>query len=225
MNDQEKKQHEVDVTTEFIKSKFAMEKKAIEKILFETYYRDFKERIENGTDPRNLQEELLFKEVRSKVSGTRNLAIRGFWWFTFTINPSLFRDRSEYLSRLKKKVEKFVRKKCVKRAIWTFELTKEEVPHSHLLMELSDENPIARHTFEKGTLNTFKDVGYVKQKPAPQEWVADKVKYLLGEKWDEEKESMINNDRVWREKEGLDPFYTLGGWGDYLDAPPPASEG
>jgi len=216
----ESKEYKEQCQTEDIIDAVNAERKARQKILFEVYYNDYKERIAQGADPQTYIEELFFNRVRTKVKGTRNIAITGYWWFTFTIDKSRFTD-GDYLERLKKKVNKFITKKVVKRAIWCYELTKEEMPHVHMLIEVDNENPVAKHTFDKGVVNTFKDVGHVKTKKCPEEWVKDKVQYLLGNKWDEEKEDMITKDREWRQSVDLQPYYEIGGWGDYLDAPHP----
>lgn len=50
-----------------------------------------------------------------------------------------------------------------------------------------------------------KHIWIVKAKP---EWVAQKKDYILGIKWDSEKDRKCMHDRVWREREGLSPYYT-----------------
>jgi len=223
MNPDEKKLYEDQDISDHYDEVLKAKKKAREKILFETYYMDYKTRIQEGADPQTFREDLFFKEVRSKVKGTRNIAITGYWWFTFTVDASRFTDGT-YLERLQTKVNKFTRKKCIKRAIWNFELTKEQMPHAHMLIEIDNDNPVAKHTFEKGFLNTFKDVGHVKAKKCPDEWVKDKIDYIKGIKWDEDKDTMIASDQQWRLRVGLQPYYEVGGWGDILTPPPPASE-
>jgi len=181
------------------------------KLLKDSYYNDFKERIDAGSKPNDVYEEFLFKKVNTLVTNTRNVAVQGFWFLTFTINRGFFPDES-YLPRLQKKIDKALTKKCVARAIWTFELTKDKIPHAHMLLELDPANPIAKHTFEKGFQNTFKDVGFVHFKHVPEAHIQDKLDYIRGIKWDTEKDVMIEEDRIWREQVGLDPVYSTGDW-------------
>lgn len=200
-----------------------MKRKAIKKVMFDIYVEEFRAKLENGAEAKDAYEEVVMADLRTRVKNTRNIAARGWWWITFTINASLFSTSDEYLPRLMKKVDKANSKKCVGRSMWSYELTKEGVPHCHYLLELSEKELISKDKLFKGFQNTFKDVGYVKIKNCPPEWVKDKVLYLKGEKWDEDKDEMVAIDRDWRKTVGLQPYYEKGEWGDVLDAPPTPS--
>lgn len=194
----------------------AAKRKARQKILYELAYADYKERLYGDIKPRDLTEALFFKDAKTMAKGTRNLSIVGYYWLTFTINPSLFESPELYMERLKKKVEKFTRRKCVLKALWNYELTANSVPHSHMLIELDPKEPVAKHKFESGINNTFKDVGYVNIKKCPDDRVPDKVQYILGNKWDEDKVDMVEKDRLWRRSEGIEDIYKTGDWGSLL---------
>jgi len=196
-----------------------MKRKAIKKVMFDVYVEEFRAKLENGAETKDVYEELIMADLRTRVKNTRNIAATGWWWITFTVNPSLFSESEDRLSRLMKKVSKATTKKCVGRAVWTYERTKEKMPHCHLLLELSSSEPISKDKLFKGFSNTFKDVGYVKIKRCPPEWVKDKILYIKGEKWDEDKDEMIADDKEWRIEIGLRPYYSTGEWGDLLDAP------
>lgn len=197
-----------------------MRKKAMEKILFELHYNDFKEKLSSGAPGEDPLEQEVLKISSKLVKGTRNISVTGYWWFTFTINPALFIHKEEYLHRLKKQVEKAMTKKCVGRAVWNYELTKDGVPHSHCLIQMDEDNLISKDKLFKGFQNTFKDVGFVKFIHTNEEWVQDKIEYLKGNKWDEDKLEMITEDIRWRFENGINQIYTKGDWGALLDGPP-----
>lgn len=208
---------------EYVASNHKQMVKAVEKVLFEHHYNHFKAQVESGAEPTNAYKAFAADKCRKLVTGTRNIAMEGYFWLTFTINPGLFKSADEQLPRLQKKIAKLNSKKCVLRSIWNLELTDKGVPHSHYLIELNPDNPISKDKFESGVLNTFKDVGYVKMKICPQSQVSDKIEYLKGNKWDEDKQVMVLHDREWRQTLGLEEIYTHGiPWPDsLLDGPAP----
>lgn len=162
----------------------------------------------------------LVQDVRNVLKQRKEVATSGYYWITCTVNPS---KSTATLERLKFKIEKAVKKKCLKRSIYNFELTKEGRPHVHCLTEV-DPSCISDSKFRNSWKNTFKDVGHVLIKRCRNAWVDDKVAYLMGQKDDPEKQDMIEADKVWREEEGLEPIYKVN-WdeegGDlHLDEPP-----
>jgi len=203
------------------------QKKALEKIMYEAYYNDYKTRIEHGAQPNDFLEEKVFSLVRSKVKNSRDVAAQGYWWLTYTVNPALFSSSDDYLPLLQKKVSKALTKKCVLKALWTYELTKEQVPHCHMLLQLDPANPISVCKLKSGFQNTFKDVGFVHVKPCPDNYVADKIQYLKGNKWDDDKDEMVEADRQWRKKVQIEDLYSQGVWEEegacILTPPPPQS--
>lgn len=202
---------------EYVASNHKQMVKAVEKVLFEHHYNHFKAQVESGTIPTNAYKAFAADKCRKLVDGTRNLAVVGYFWLTFTIDPSLFKSADEYLPILQKKIAKLNSKKCCLRSIWNFELNERGVVHSHYLIHLNPEYPVSHSKFTKGVLNTFKDVGFVKMLTCPESWAIDKIQYLKGNKWDEDKEVMVQIDREWRQTQGLEEVYTFGDpWPDHL---------
>lgn len=195
---------------EYVASNHKQMVKAVEKVLFEHHYNHFKTLLESGAEPTNAYQIFAADKCRKLVTNTRNIAMQGHFWLTFTIKPGLFQSTDEYLPRLQKKIAKANSKKCILWSMWNLELTHDGVPHSHCLVELNEQHPISKSKFEDGILNTFKDVGFVKMKVIPSSWLQDKVDYLKGIKWDEKKESMIQADKAWRQELGLQDVYVYG---------------
>lgn len=201
---------------EYEADNYEAHRKAMKKVMFEAHYNDIKARLDTGQTPQGVYETFCFKKVQKLVKDTRNYAMIGYAWLTFTINKANFSSSDEYLPRLQRQVAKANTKKWISRSMWNFELTEQGVPHVHYLFQFSQINTIRKDKFVKGFCSTFEKVGYVDIKKIPDDWVKDKVDYLKGIKWDEDKLPMVLADRAWRAEQGLQDVYVHGDWADHL---------
>lgn len=83
--------------------------------------------------------------------------------------------------------------------------------HCHILLEFKD----VRYDNVKRSIHTIFDklCGtslHVNVKPCYEKWLQDKKQYLRGNKWDEEKDDKIQQDKLWRQEFNIDPLYTYG---------------
>lgn len=158
--------------------------------------------------------QLTTKLYKQKVSSEH------YW---VSVNPS----NDKELDELIKKVDKYVGRRFITGIIYTYEWCRNGTPHVHMLvhqLELSDKD------FRKNTKNTFKNlVGNLKCidiKRVPSDWIQDKIDYLQGNKWDPEKDDMIESDKLKREEFELEPYYAFGSFAPQegghhsLDGPP-----
>lgn len=160
--------------------------------------------------------QMLYDEVQLlKEQNNRETSQQYYYWITF--NPK----EDITLTQLKKFADKLLSKKWITDAIYNYEQrgkTLEECGkgmHIHML--------ILRNKFhtthaKRETYNTFKkltgipkDIFDVKCfKAIPYSWGKDKIDYLQGKKWDEEKDCMVEMDAVFRQKNNLSTYYTYG---------------
>lgn len=128
-----------------------------------------------------------------------------------TVNPK--DDVS--LEDLVKHTEKYTAQKHVTSADWVYEQrgSAEEQAgtgkHVHMLVTTKT----CKSDFIKRTQGKFKAlVGnerHVHISHVKPEWVADKRKYMQGEKTGDGKDVKVQIDKVWREKNNLLPYYTI----------------
>jgi len=139
---------------------------------------------------------------------------RGTKYLWVTVNP---KEQDDIVGSLNFSIVKLQSKKWVKSIRWTFEQRgeiEEEMGkgiHLHMLVERCDETKrldSARRTihdiFDKWCGSTL----HVKINRCYDNWVEDKIQYLQGNKWDDEKDDKISMDKLWRESIGIQSFYS-----------------
>lgn len=112
---------------------------------------------------------------------------------------------------LLKKIQKLAKKRSIEGTMYCIEWNKNQEPHCHILvhqLQCSDTD------FRKNTKNTFKNLvdntRCINIRGVPEDWIEEKKEYIRGEKWDTEKDEMIEYDRYKREQLGLEPYYCTG---------------
>lgn len=150
----------------------------------------------------------LYDEVKEIKN---NSDIKNLW---ITVNPQ---ENPEVLQDLQLAIEKLRYKKFVLKLQYSFEQrgeTEEDAGkgvHLHMLLQrdLSTRYDNVKRSihniFDKLCGNSL----HVCIKPCYDSWVEDKVSYLQGQKWDEDKDDKVKYDKLWRDKLGLKPTYTF----------------
>lgn len=106
---------------------------------------------------------------------------------------------------------KIIQKKWIKTYYYTHEQRGEILPdlgkgyHVHLLIESKCSKPQSQ--VHREVYNTAKHLignhRHIDCRKVPQTWVNDKIDYLKGNKWDEEKDAKLQMDIIFRDKNGL----------------------
>ncbi len=149
-------------------------------------------------------------------------------YFFVTICPP---DSPDMLSRLKRVVERLLKRKNIERYIMAYEQRTEAFEpllplkgvHAHILLKSRS----SYDTISRSVKNLVGEWIY-KVDCKKEAWVGDKVQYLLGHK-DAAKEAMCNADRDFRSHYKLDNIYYTGKWPTLPDrraegdVPPPPS--
>lgn len=146
----------------------------------------------------------LYEEILSKIDDDTKLA-----WVTFNPSPQT------PLTTILKLCDNIVKKKWIDNASYSLEQRGKDSStmgtgiHVHFLFK-DIKKPVSH--IHREIFNTVKNyVGnprHVKVQTFPGRFYSDKYEYLLGNKWDEEKSSSIEVDKIWREKNNLLGVYT-----------------
>lgn len=185
----------------------ALKEKVEDQIYMECYKKILYHKLQNGKcggDSSWLQ------DVYDQSEALRKGADVSALWIT--INP---KEDDNIIPILQKKVNKLTAKPFVKSLKWTYEQrgecseTKGRGIHTHMLLCLKEGSRLDN---VKRCIHTMYDelCGNklcVDIRKVPERRINDKVDYLQGNKWDEEKDDKILTDREWRKDEGLDDFY------------------
>lgn len=152
------------------------------------------------------------QDMYQQVEDLRKGSDTNHLWIT--INPE---DRGEQtLSNLQESIQKLTQKTFVKLMEWTFEQRGDEEQsrgkgvHVHILLSLKEKKP-RLDSIKRAIKSCFQQlVGNPRCmdiRKCPDTRVEDKLLYLQGEKWDEEKESKIDQDKIWRQENNLSDIY------------------
>lgn len=194
--------YDPDVAVEMHKN--ALNEKVEDLIYMECYKKILYYRLQNGKGESWLQDVYDESEALRKGSDVSALWI--------TINP---KEDDNIISILQKRMDKLKNKPFVKNLKWSYEQrgecsdTKGRGIHTHILLCLKQGSRLDN---VKRSIHTIYDdlCGNklcVDIRKVPERRINDKIEYLQGKKWDEEKDDKILTDREWRKDEGLDDFY------------------
>jgi len=179
--------------------------KAIEKIYLDSKIAEYRALIDSK-EPIDNEMLISARESMAISKKLQKQKITSEYYFV-TVAPKT----GTTLEELKSKVEKYINRRMVCGSMYSFEWTKEKQVHVHLIVhqiESSDRD------FRKNTKNTFKNlVGNltcIDVRAIPEDWLDDKKAYIMGEKWDDDKQEMIEYDKQKRIDEGLSPYYQTG---------------
>lgn len=180
--------------------------KVLNKLYFDGIYANLKAKIDDD-DYQTTDEDILYlRELQNETLALQKKKAGSPYYF-ITVSPKPGVDFSVF----KKKVEKFVSRKIVSRSIYCYELTKKQEPHVHLLVQ---NNSVPDFDFRRNTKNTFSKLIGCSQginiKGIKEDHVKQKVRYILGDKKDEEKMYMVACDKEWRVSMNLEDFYQTG---------------
>lgn len=150
----------------------------------------------------------LERKVREKFPVAKNTS-RIYW---ITINP---KDEAT-LETFLKKLEKVVTKKWIQTYYYNIEQRGESMEtagkglHSHMLIIPSSSK--RKSEVHREFYSTFKDIVgnklHVNVQDFPDEYKLDKIEYLKGNKWDNDKQTKIATDNYFRDKNKLLMIYT-----------------
>jgi len=131
-----------------------------------------------------------------------------------TVNPQDFGEGTPVA--LAPAVEDLCRKKFVQAARWTYEQrgeteeTRGTGVHVHLLLYLK-ENRGRLDSVKRSIKSVFQHLcgnpKHIDIRTVPDGRINDKIDYLAGKKWDEEKDGKIEQDKLWRESINLQETY------------------
>lgn len=127
--------------------------------------------------------------------------------FFITVNPYPDVD----IKTFKKLVDKFLSRSFILNEYHCFEQTgkteKEMGKHPHFHIVFDKKNTMSPAQMLDRTYNTFKSIVGSKKSCDVRvydiEYKQDKIDYITGSKWDEEKQPAIQVNKIWREKYNL----------------------
>lgn len=180
-----------------------LQDKAVKTLYIKSYMSYLESQLADGafTESRDP----LYKSLQDIYA--KNLSLqqkkRSFEYYFVTVSP-----KENDLPWLMKKTEKMANKKSTIGAMYTYELRSDGTPHVHMLVR---QLQYSSTDFCRNTRNTFKDRQcMVDIKGVYESWIPDKVDYIRGDKWDPEKDEMIQKDREWRKQMKLQSYYIVG---------------
>lgn len=158
--------------------------------------------------------QLLFDEVQL-LKEQNNRSSQKQYWYWITFNPK----EEITLAQMLKFTDKLLSKKWIQEAFYSYEQRGENMAelgkglHMHILIK---RNNFKTTHAKREVYNTFKNLTGISEKvfadkcfkSIPYSWGQDKIDYLKGNKWDNEKEAKINMDVEFRKKNNLDIYYT-----------------
>lgn len=180
--------------------------RARDKLMMEVFYDNMKLQVQDKKYNGNDRYILKMRELATANAKMRKQQITSeYYWVSVSPKPEISLDQ------LIIKVDKYVGRKMVSGSMYCYEWNSAGNPHTHMLihnLENSDKD------FRKNTTNTFKTlVGNLKCidiRRVPEDWVEDKKLYIKGDKWDDNKQELIELDKEYRMKYDLQPYYTTG---------------
>lgn len=199
----------VDTITDMRKIK----QKAKERLLLEYEYNYLKTQIEDNKETDDPYVKRLRWLNTQILTNQKHKAASTYYWVTVSPKPQTS------LESLQVKVEKYSRSKMIMAIMYAYELRPHDnTPHCHMIVKplgVSDSD------FRKRTKNPFKDICSamcVDIRTMRPSYLADKIEYLKGNKWDLSKADACDQDKIFREENGLDPYYVVGDiFGDMSD--------
>lgn len=134
----------------------------------------------------------------------------GYFWITVT---SKYVSGSGCVHDFVTTLSNLIKLNWIQSLQFNIELTRSEVIHSHMLVQVA--KPMApadvldrlRRSRIKQHVELKKSKRFIRSSRIPDSWYDDKVSYLRGEKWDEDKTDMIQHDIEFRKKNNLKDFY------------------
>lgn len=158
----------------------------------------------------------LFDSVSSIAK--KNRFHDGYWWITINFDSKLVTNE-----QCIEKIEKISQWKWIKHLVYTFEQRSEDIEHAgqgmHVHMLLACNAPREfrdiRSDFVKTLTGKIKYIGNTSSnilniKKIPDKYYGDKIDYIKGEKWDDDKSAKIQVDSYWRSEMNLEHFYEIG---------------
>lgn len=149
-------------------------------------------------------------KVKAYLSLSKHKKLEQIAWVT--INPD---ETKCSLLRFVGAMEKFTSRSCCIDPVYTYEQrgeTEAELGkgfHSHLLF--TKDSKVSPSEYKRNLESTFKDcVGNSKHiwiQYFPKSYHSDKLLYLQGKKWDEEKDVKIDMDILWRDLQDMKSIY------------------
>lgn len=180
--------------------------RALDKLFLELEYTKLKLDVQDAPDEQDDETIKYLKQLNMDIKKKQKQK-PGCDFYFVTVSPTIGTD----FHLLQTKVQKYTTRMMIRSAMYTYELTKQNNPHVHILVENAG---YTDKDFRRNTCNTFKkivgDIRCINIKSVPEDWVQDKIEYIKGEKWDSTKDDMIENDKKWRLEMSLQPYYIIG---------------
>lgn len=181
-------------------------KKAQEKMMYTSYLNLYQAQLAADAVPDDQKWLKDIQDMDREVARLRKQKISHNYFFV-TVSPR----PDTGLDDLRKKVEKYAKRKMTAGIMYNYEWNKNGNVHSHMLVY---QTSCSDSKFRENTKNTFKslvdNLYCIDIRPLPDDWVKDKADYVAGLKWDPEKDDMIETDKEMRKGYGLEPFYKFG---------------
>lgn len=178
-----------------------MSNNAKKRVLYNMYMKYHKQKLDNGE-----YDDLGEVGIIRKKLDTDNRPLKLYW---VTVNPK----EGTTISSLNKRIEKYVQRKMIHAFNYAFEQRGKTIDeagkgmHVHLLIKSKDK----KAWFKRSTISSFKALCGNEQaidiKLYPMDYETEKIEYLKGEKWDDDKEDSTKINKIWREKEKLKSYY------------------
>lgn len=159
-------------------------------------------------------------KITKRLKGSMD---KGGNWFFITVNP---KEGTE-LTRFIDKLNKFSIRKFIRYYYYNIEQRGESEDqlgkgiHSHILINTLLKKSKVTQYLQESFVNFVGNVRNIHQLNIiliPQSWVEDKKEYIKGNKWDEGKESKLDMDKIFRQKNNLNIYYST------QDAPTPIQD-
>lgn len=182
--------------------------KALSKLLTEQYVEHYRYLMESKSESSDIYVLKLRELFTANVKMRKQRVSYKHYWVT--VNPARAEDR-ETILRL---ITKYTTRKMVLGAMYTFESRMDDSFHTHILVH---QEQYSDSDFRRNTKNSFKKIqAIVDIRSVPEDWVPDKIDYILGKKWDIGKEDYVEYDKTWRIKNSYDSYYTVGSFANSL---------
>lgn len=178
-----------------------MSNNAKKRVLYNMYMKYHKQQLDEGKYD-DLGEVGI---IRSQIK-TDTRPMKLYW---VTVNPK----DDVTLETFIKRVEKYTQRKMVHAFNYAFEQRGKNMDevgkgmHVHILIKSQDK----KAWFKRSTISSFTAIVGNDQaidiKQYPMEYEVEKIEYLKGNKWDDEKIESITINKIWRERKKLKTYY------------------
>lgn len=165
------------------------------------------------TAPKDAQHKFsLCKFMDSKKDQDIAYTNKKIYWVTIT--PPHDIDINAFIER----IHDIIKMTCFQSACYTFEQTGTEDnlgyhPHVHIVADkIVGVSPQQLHNRIYRSLKQFLGTNAIRVQTFPYEYRQDKIEYLKGNKWDDEKDPAIEATLKWRAELGLKNFYSPIGY-------------